>query len=152
MRSSPTFITQFKDDYEFLSNFYYAPFKFKGITFNTVEHWFQAHKTRNTDWFKKIVNAKSPRDAKILGRKVPIVVNWDSIKDYVMFTGVLLKFTHNSDLKQKLIETGDSILIEGNYWHDNYWGRCFCDNCRYIAKANRLGYILEQVRDIVRLY
>lgn len=33
----------------------------------------------------------------------------------------------NSDyleIKEKLLEAGDAELIEGNYWHDCYWGVC----------------------------
>ena len=26
--------------------------------------------------------------------------------------------------RQQLIDTGDAMLIEGNWWHDNYWGNC----------------------------
>ena len=41
-----------------------------------------------------------------------------------MFEICLAKFTNpkNSELKQKLLETGTEYLEEGNTWGDVYWG------------------------------
>ena len=59
---------------------------------------------------------------------------------------VALKFSHNPHLREKLIKTGDKILIEGNYWHDNDWGDCYCKNCKHTPGNNNLGKILMNVR------
>ena len=40
----------------------------------------------------------------------------------------------------------DIMLIEGNYWHDNYWGNCLCPKCKEIEGQNQLGKILMKVR------
>jgi predicted NAD-dependent protein-ADP-ribosyltransferase YbiA (DUF1768 family) len=50
-----------------------------------------------------------------------------------------------------LLNTGDEELIEGNYWHDNYWGNCTCSKCKDIEGQNKLGKILMKVRDEIRM-
>ena len=40
-------IAMFDGKYAFLSNFYPSPITFDGITFPTVENWFQAWKTED---------------------------------------------------------------------------------------------------------
>lgn len=55
----------------------------------------------------------------------------------------LAKFTQNSWLMEKLKQTGNSILINGNNKHETYWG---VD--RYSWKGeNHLGKILMRIRD-----
>jgi hypothetical protein len=68
--------------------------------------------------------------------------------------GLLLdrKFT-NERLAHKLLETGDAVLIEGNYWHDNEWGDCRCkDRLECQAEGqNLLGLELMRVRGEIAL-
>ena len=66
----------------------------------------------------------------------------------IMHDIVLAKFTQNPDLKAKLIATCDEYLLEGNTWHDNYWGVCLCNGSKCLDKVgkNKLGLILMQVR------
>lgn len=45
------------------------------------------------------------------------------------------------DLKQKLLDTGDAELIEGNTWGDTYWG--MVGNKGH----NHLGRLLMKVRE-----
>jgi len=45
-----------------------------------------------------------------------------------------------------LLATGDTKLLEGNRWHDNFWGNCDCPNCRDKPGLNYLGKILMRVR------
>ncbi len=45
------------------------------------------------------------------------------------------------ELKQKLISTGNSILEEGNYWNDTFWGIC------KEKEENHLGKLLMKVRE-----
>jgi predicted NAD-dependent protein-ADP-ribosyltransferase YbiA (DUF1768 family) len=51
-----------------------------------------------------------------------------------------LKF-NNPDLQQKLIATYPEELIEGNYWHDTYWGVCEG------VGENHLGKLLMEIRN-----
>ena len=34
------------------------------------------------------------------------------------------KFIQYPDLAEKLLATGEEEIVEGNYWHDYYWGVC----------------------------
>jgi len=59
-----------------------------------------------------------------------------------MTTIVRNKFKAHPDLKKKLLETGTAKLIEGNTWHDTFWGV----NINTGKGENHLGKILMQVR------
>ena len=83
-------------------------------------------------------------EAKALGRKIELRPDWDSVKDIVMYDVCKLKFTTHTDLKEKLLSTGDAELIEGNYWGDVYWGVC-----NGIGK-NKLGKTLMRIRSELR--
>ena len=50
------------------------------------------------------------------------------------------KFMQNPELRDKLLATGESTLIEGNNWGDYFWGKV--NNCG----ENQLGIILMDVR------
>lgn len=149
MENNKQIIDCFDGDYAFLSNFY--PSDIKGfdktnILYPTVEHAFQAMKTVDINERIKIAAADTPGKAKRLGKKVALRENWDSIKGKYMYSLVYIKFSQNPYLKELLIQTGDAELIEGNAWHDNYWGNCTCEKCKSIEGRNHLGKILMQVR------
>ena len=67
-----------------------------------------------------------------------------------MYWLVNIKFSFDKDLKQKLLSTCNSFLVEGNTWHDNYWGNCTCDKCKYKEGQNKLGKILMKFRKELR--
>jgi len=83
----------------------------------------------------------SPHEAKSIGRTVLLRDDWEKIKNKVMYDIVKDKFTRNTLLKYKLIETGNAQLIEGNTWNDTYWGVC-CGK-----GLNVLGNILMGIRN-----
>jgi predicted NAD-dependent protein-ADP-ribosyltransferase YbiA (DUF1768 family) len=58
--------------------------------------------------------------------------------------GIREKFK-NQKLAQDLLETGELELIEGNNWHDNFWGSCSCPKCGS-GGLNYLGKILMRIR------
>lgn len=139
-------ITEFDGKYAFLSNFYHAPFTYDGIIYPTNEHFFQAMKTLDQEKRKQIAEAKTPGVAKRMGRQVQLREDWEEVKYTAMRVGVERKFDAHPGLAEKLIATGDAILIEGNSWHDNTWGSCFCPKCAAIAGKNWLGEILMERR------
>ena len=142
-------IEKFEGEYAFLSNFYPSPFTVDGITFPTVENWFQAWKCKSETEFKRIATAKTPGEAKRLGRHGSLRPDWEKIKISVMYDGLKHKFS-DPVLKQMLLDTGDEELIEGNTWHDNTWGDCSCPKCVDIKGKNALGKILMDVRRELR--
>ena len=137
-------------EHEFLSNFYPAPILWMSDTYPTTEHAFQAAKVmgEGEDWNEEarvqIRDCPTPGKAKRMGRKCHLRRNWDSIKNKIMFDLVFIKFTTYSNLAQKLLETGDKELIEGNDWNDVWFGVCNG------VGENHLGKILMEVRDSIR--
>lgn len=144
-------IRQFVGEYRFLSNFWYVPirnnFDQDFILYPTVEHAFQAAKTLDFDTRLKIKRAATPSDAKYLGRIVQLREDWNALRFPIMLELVRYKFKYNDSLRQKLINTGNQGLMEGNTWHDNYWGACTCAMCHIEKKHNVLGKILMMVRE-----
>jgi len=140
-------INCFDDEYVFLSNFAHRPIIIKGKTWVTVEHIFQAAKTLDEDMREQIRLATTPGKAKQTGRKVHLRSDWEEIKEQVMLKCIRLKFRQYPGLKEQLLSTKDTVLIEGNTWHDNIWGDCSCPKCQKIKGENLLGQILMQVRE-----
>lgn len=135
-------VNKFKDEYFFLSNFSKSPLFINGIAFPTVEHYYQAMKSTSYEDYIAIANASTAKETKLLGRKIKIRDDWDSIKDSVMRYALYEKFKDNT-LGDKLLATGDEELIEGNNWGDVYWG---VDE-RTNKGLNTLGKMLMEVRD-----
>lgn len=144
-------ISKFENEYAFLSNFYKSPFTIfgEGVEFQTVEHAFQALKATTPSDFQKIVNAPTPSKAKQLGRKVFLRPDWEEIKVPLMRYLTWRKFVVNADLNHKLLATKGALLVEGNTWHDNFWGDCTCEKCNASAGQNHLGLILMELRSVI---
>jgi ribA/ribD-fused uncharacterized protein len=142
-------ITRFNDEYFFLSNFYPRFIRDGKLRFKCVESAFQSYKCeKHEDRFPFQFMVSSY--AKRRGRSVKLRPDWEKNKIFYMYKLVLLKFRSHRDLQDKLLETGDAELIEGNNWHDNYWGDCYCPLCKNIKGQNHLGKILMRVRDNLR--
>lgn len=143
-------IDRFDGKYFFLSNFYpSAIIDEAGIKYPTVEHYFQANKATNQQDKATIARAATPGNAKMAGRSVHLREDWENVKDSIMLDGLRLKFAI-PQLRERLLETEDAELIEGNTWHDNYWGNCYCDKCRNIRGHNQLGTLLQQLREEIK--
>jgi hypothetical protein len=151
-------ITSFKEDkYAFLSNFYPCVIsdtisyksKDKIYFFNwpSAEHYYQSLKTNIVEEKEKILKCETSGIAKRVGKKLTIREDWEIIKLDMMLLVIFEKFKQNPELKNMLIKTSPHKLVEGNYWHDNYWGSCSCNMCIFEDKYNHLGKILETVRD-----
>lgn len=134
----------FRGEYRYLSNYYEAPVIFEGRLYMNSESAYQAAKIENNEdrW---AFEDTPPNLAKKLGQKAHLREDWEDVKDEIMYRIVKDKFTRNIDLGKKLVETYPEELIEGNNWHDNYWGICNCHRCK--GGLNKLGKILERVRE-----
>ena len=140
-----TKINKFDGQYAFLSNFYNSMICHEYIFYPTVEHYFQAMKSTDLKIRKWIADAPTPGEAKRRGRAIQLRPDWEEVKEQVMLDGLRLKFKIPA-LREMLLETRSSELIEGNYWHDNTWGNCSCDKCKDIEGKNMLGKLLMKVR------
>lgn len=92
-----------------------------------------------------MANAKTPGMVKRAGRAIDLRPDWEKIKVDVMYDALQLKF-QDPELRAKLIATKPARLIEGNTWHDNYWGDCHCEQCKNKIGQNKLGILLQKVR------
>lgn len=132
-------ITTFKGKNEFLSNFFFTPIVYEGITFPTSEHAFQAAKTLDLGERQRIANLTKPGQAKYAGKRVQLREGWNQIRTSIMQTILQIKFSHPT-LKQALLDTGTASLVEGNSWNDTFWGVCKG------KEQNHLGRLLEKIR------
>ena len=135
---------QFRGQYGFLSNMSDSPMRIRrkgetqAYTFKNLEAAFQAMKC--PERMAEFQNLTGP-EAKQLGKTVQLRPDWDQIKLGVMQALVKTKFDQNPALKQKLMATAGTQLVEENAWHDTYWGTCNG------VGENNLGKILMATRD-----
>lgn len=139
-------ITSFKGKYRFLSNFYNCEIKYLGYTYPNSEAAFQAQKFSDEKDKLKIARMKNPLSAKRKGLEADLPKNWDELSIKHMRDILEIKFK-DPVLAEKLKETKPEVLVENNYWHDNKWGSCTCEQCKNIEKQNLLGNILMEIRD-----
>jgi len=132
-------IDSFKDEYEFLSNFYECSIPYLGLTFRNAEAAFQAAKTINAEERKEFVSL-SASQAKRKGRRVELRSDWEQMKITVMREVLGIKFL-DPELSSKLLATGNEELIEGNTWNDRFWGVCRGSG------RNVLGKLLMEIRE-----
>ena len=137
-------IDKFEGEYRFLSNFYTVPITHNGKIYPTSEHLYQALKTADVHEQERIRSCPNPGAAKKEGKNITIRKDWDEVKEYVMREILKLKFEQNPEVAQKLLSTGNAELIEGNWWHDYYWG--MCDG----LGQNKLGELLMELREELR--
>ena len=135
-------ILQFKDEYRWLSNFWPSKVTLDGVTYPSVENAYQAAKTVVKDERKFFVNCTSGQ-AKRRGKEITQREDWPFIKIAVMRDLLIQKF-RDPILKQKLIDTGDQRIREGNNWNDKFWGVCLKTG----VGNNHLGNLITEIRDI----
>jgi ribA/ribD-fused uncharacterized protein len=140
-------INQFKDEYRFLSNFFITDVMFDGEIYPSSEHAYMAAKTTRDDVRAAIRDCASPAEAKKMGQTVGLRAGWDSMKFAIMHEILMDKFERNAIIRQKLIDTGDQQLVEGNWWGDKIWGVCLKTN----QGQNHLGRALMTVRTHMQL-
>ncbi len=136
-----------RDEYGCFSNFSAHGFELSNLWWLTSEHYFQAHKFIDTPHFEIVRQAKSAKEAALMGRdrQRPLRPDWDDVKDKTMYLAVLRKFETYSDIRSVLLGTGDEELVE-NTSTDYYWG-CGINK----TGENRLGQILMEVREELRI-
>lgn len=132
--------------YFFLSNFYPQSVRYENITYITSEHAYQAAKSLDHDVRMLIHRCSTPGAAKRMGGAILCRSDWNSIKVDVMRTILMEKFKPGSEITSRLLETRDAILVEGNWWHDTFWGQCNCVKHHGVGE-NNLGKLLMEIRN-----
>lgn len=127
-----------------LNNYYNAEFDVNGRVYNTVEHYYQAHKFTNIEDFERIMRTSTPAEAQMLAHEIGYDrENWSRVKDEVMWTALNAKFRQNEELKRVLVGTGDKRLVEDSL-SDRYWGGVL------EGSLNKLGEMLMKLREIFK--
>lgn len=143
-------INSFTDAYACFSNFYMCEVGLDGLIYRNAEAAFQSAKYEKIK-SRNVFKTMAPSTAKLKGRQIKnLRKDWEQVKDGYMYKIVKDKFTRNLNLQKILLDTQDEELIEGNTWHDNYWGNCYCERCKEIKGKNQLGKILMRVREEIR--
>ncbi len=143
-------IHSFTSGYRFLSNFFSSPVSYDGWMYPTVEHAYQAAKTDDQMMREVIRKCKTPSGAKHIGRHVRLKFEWDKVKVQEMRVLLRQKFLTHKDLRGRLLSTWPAELIEGNWWHGNFWGVCGCVDCEGKSGLNTLGKLLMEIREEFR--
>ena len=137
--------------YGAFSNLYRRPIEFQGSTYPTAEHAYQAGKARRIavrDW---LLAAPSPALLAMAAHGLytwDVVPNWSRIKFDRMGAVLHAKFTQHNDLRQLLISTGDTRLVESASVDNpvnRLWGEV---NGR---GRNMLGELLMELRAELRV-
>jgi ribA/ribD-fused uncharacterized protein len=112
----------------------------------TSEHYFQAMKFDDANYRERIRKCKNPSIAAKLGRDRTIKIrrDWNSVRINIMEVAVMAKFTQHEHLKQLLLSTGQSQIIEHTE-NDDFWG----DGGNGKGQ-NMLGRILMCIREKIR--
>lgn len=139
-------IDSFRGEHDFLSNFYPVQIKYEGVLYPSVEHYYVAMKSDDRRVREMVAKIDTPGKVKRYGREfIKLRDDWEDVKMEVMEYGLNQKFM-NKELRDKLLSTGDSEIIEGNVWHDNFWGTCKCEKCGDRGQ-NNLGELLMKIRN-----
>lgn len=141
---------------DFLSNWFVSSFKVAGHGYFAMEQYI-AHQKALTfgdmEIAEKVMRSYDFEEMKQLGRQVRNYNNnvWNGVRQIIVYEGLLAKFRQNSELKQKLLETGDALLAEAEEY-DSIWGIGLSmedarnKNIDDWVGQNLLGFALMQVR------
>ena len=143
-----------------LSQWWQCEFTDGDLRYVCAEQFMMAAKARcfhDEFTLHRILAEKDPATIKKLGRQVrnfsPVL--WDEKKCAVVIEGNFLKFSQNLALRDFLLATGDTVLVEASTY-DCIWGiglRKDDPDSRDPEKwhgENLLGFALMEVRDLLR--
>ncbi|QSB03845.1 NADAR family protein [Natronoglycomyces albus] len=143
-----------------LDQWWPAPIEADGQRFATAEHFMMWHKAmmfEDVGIAGQILRSTNPAQAQQLGRHVADFDEsvWASVRNDVVVAGNFAKFSQHRPLRDFLMSTGESILVEASS-DDTLWGIGLAiDDPRrgdvwQWTGQNRLGFALMAVRDYLR--
>lgn len=147
-------------DKECLSQWFPASFVVDGIAFPTAEHFMMHGKALlfgDAHAASMILSAKSPAEAKELGRHVRDFDEavWERERFGIVCAASLAKFRQNAELRHYLLRTKTDILVEASP-HDRIWGIGLRETDAAARDVNRwrgmnlLGFALMHARSSLR--
>ena len=143
---APDIINEFRSKNRTYSNFSFVEVVYEGVAYRSVEHAYQAAKSLDNGTRKLIASLPRPGDAKRAGGSIPLRSGWNTLRVSVMECLLREKFgSANWYHHHKLLATGQAELVEGNTWHDLFWGCCSCP-LHQGAGENQLGKLLMKLR------
>ncbi len=138
-------VDRFTGEYRWLSNFSEAEVYFGGFKYKTTEHAYVAAKTHSKAMRFEVSAIPTAGQAKQFGRSLQIRPDWDEVRVDVM-RGLLKQKFSIPEYREKLWATRGLELVEGNVWHDKFWGVCICEECGSKGE-NQLGKLLMEIRE-----
>lgn len=135
-------------EYGYLSNLYRRPIWYDKRKFNCSESAYQFGKPKDPVVAEWIIAAPKPHLCAAIAHALlsfDINPNWNEIKVDRMRDVLRAKFAQHPDLKEKLLNTGDAILIEDSAT-DAFWGVGKKGNGK-----NMLGVLLMEIRNELQL-
>ena len=137
----PDVINKFKDEYAFLDNRFDCKFVWQGLQYGSAEAAFQASKCAS-EADRKVYTRCSVQKAILKGKEQTPYPGWEEAHLDIMESIIQAKFEQNDILMKQLIDTGNSILINGNNKQETYWG---VDLYSWTGE-NQLGKIIMNIR------
>ncbi|MGD9683365.1 MAG: NADAR family protein [Candidatus Obscuribacterales bacterium] len=139
------------------SQWYPASFIVDDCLYLTAEHFMMAEKARlfdDAEMLQRILESKTPRDAKGLGRKVRNfdVATWAGASFEIVVRGSHAKFSQNRALGEWLLASAPKVLVEASP-RDRIWGIGMGKanpnalDPRLWRGGNLLGFALMKARD-----
>lgn len=136
--------------YGAFSNLYRRAIDFEGETFATSEHAYQAGKARKPEVRDWVLSAPSPALVAMAAHGLyywDIAPGWSRMKFDRMRSVLRAKFTQHEDLKEMLLATGDTRLVESatvDNEVNRLWGEVNGKG------RNMLGQLLMELRGSLR--
>lgn len=141
----------------FFSNWYLSCFVVDGISFSSIEQFMMYKKAICFDdhnMADQILKTDDASKIKAFGRLVSGYDDhiWSGIRQIVVYRGLMAKFSQNEDLRERLLQTGNSVLAECAV-KDKIWGIGLSmkdpdrlERAKWKGQ-NLLGYALMMVRN-----
>ncbi len=121
----------YEQDFYVLSNFSSFRLNWKGVDFDTSEHAYHWEKfylvpgawTQDGTVCDLIRRTRSAHEAFKLAENMRSLrrPDWEAVKVSIMTDILRAKMSQHPYVRQKLLESGDRLLVE-NSWRDDYWG------------------------------
>lgn len=150
------------EQFGFLSNWYLSDFTVDGIKFTSMEQYIMYNKCLcfgDSISAKDVLSTDDVAEQKNIGRNAQNYIDnvWAGKRQLIALKGLYEKFSQNTELKKKLLDTGDAYLVECAV-KDKIWacGIDLRDDSRKYADKwsgqNILGFALMEVRDMLKAH